>query len=347
MKSKQYRLIFGILIIVIILSIGISCTYMLKLKNIEKQVTLQETQNTTQFIEEEVKNISNIFVVSITVLGTLGLITIGILSKSIIDKTKNQNTKQEKLAAGEDVDIRTIVLHMTDGIIAFNMEGKIILINPAATRFLRLMPEDDSFDKIFNKLNVDISMEKIIYLDNWTSLEERVTIGDSYINIFFAPFKNETNQATGVTVVLQDITEHVKLDMMRKEFVADVSHELKTPITSIMGYADTLLESEYDKDTQDRFLNVIATEARRMAKLVTDLLTLSKFDNNEIKTEKQEFDLGELVKQCQEKLQLEINKKKHVAECFVTANVPPVYANKDGIERVVLNILSNSIKYTR
>jgi two-component system phosphate regulon sensor histidine kinase PhoR len=62
---------------------------------------------------------------------------------------------------------------------------------------------------------------------------------------------------------------------MRKEFVADVSHELKTPITSIMGYADTLLEGDYDKDTQNRFLNVIAEEARRMAKLVTDLLTLS------------------------------------------------------------------------
>ena len=96
---------------------------------------------------------------------------------------------------------------------------------------------------------------------------------------------------------------------MRKEFVADVSHELKTPITSIMGYADTLLEGDYDKDTQERFLNVIATEARRMAKLVTDLLTLSKHDNNNVQDEKVEFDLGELVKKCQEKLQIEIKKK--------------------------------------
>ena len=133
---------------------------------------------------------------------------------------------------------------------------------------------------------------------------------------------------------------------MRKEFVADVSHELKTPITSIMGYADTLLEGEYDKEVQEKFLNVIATEARRMAKLVTDLLTLSKHDSNKIKDEKQEFDLGELVKKCQEKLQIEIEKKHHNVECFVTANVPPVVADKYGIERVILNILSNSIKYT-
>ncbi len=242
--------------------------------------------------------------------------------------------------------IETILLHMTDGIIAFNMKGKIDLINPAATRLLRLIPEDENFEKIFTKLNVDVNLEKIIYLENWTSTEEKVTIGDNHVHMHFAPLKDDADIPTGVIVVIQDITEHVKLDNMRKEFVADVSHELKTPITSIMGYADTLLEDEYDRETQSKFLNVIATEARRMAKLVTDLLSLSRYDNDEIKQEKVEFDLGELVKQCQDKLQIEIDKKKHKVECFVTANVPAVYADKDGIERVVLNILTNSIKYT-
>lgn len=242
--------------------------------------------------------------------------------------------------------IETILLHMTDGIIAFNMEGKIILINPAATRSLSIMPEDDSFDKIFSKLDVDINMEKVIYLENWTSSEQRVQIKDKYMNLFFAPFKDENERPAGVIVVIQDITEHVKLDNMRKEFVADVSHELKTPITSIMGYADTLLESEYDKEVQTKFLGVIGTEARRMAKLVTDLLSLSRYDKDQSVTEKEEFDLGELVKKCQEKVQIEIDKKKQNVECFVTANVPPVYAEKDGIERVIINILTNSIKYT-
>lgn len=242
--------------------------------------------------------------------------------------------------------IETILLHMTDGIIAFNMSGRILLINPAATRLLRLIPEDDSFEKIFEKLDVDVNLEKIIYLENWTSTEERVTIGDNYAHLYFAPLKNDDDTPAGVIVVIQDITEHVRLDNMRKEFVADVSHELKTPITSIMGYADTLLEDEYDAETQNKFLSVISTEARRMAKLVTDLLSLSRYDNDETKAEKIEFDLGELVKQCQDKVQIEIDKKEQTVECFVTANVPAVYADKDGVERVVLNILTNSIKYT-
>lgn len=145
----------------------------------------------------------------------------------------------------------------------------------------------------------------------------------------------------------KDIEEKSKIDEMRKQFISDVSHELKTPITSIMGYADTLLEEEYDKETQSKFLNVIASEARRMAKLVTDLLTLSKNDNNRNVVKKEQFDLGELVKKCQDKLAIEIKRKNHNVNCFVTADVPLVYADKDDIERVVLNIMTNSIKYTK
>lgn len=139
----------------------------------------------------------------------------------------------------------------------------------------------------------------------------------------------------------------VKLDNMRREFVADVSHELKTPLTSIIGYSDTLLESEYDKETENKFIGVIATEAHRMAKLVSNLLDLSRYDNNEGSWEKEEFDLGDLVKRCQEKLQIEIERRRHSVECFVTAEVPLVYADRNGVEQVILNILSNSIKYTK
>ena len=243
--------------------------------------------------------------------------------------------------------METILRYMNDGILAFNIKGKTIHINPAAKKLLNITEKEKTFEEIFSKLDKEINMEKLIYLDNWTSTEKRVNIEDKYLKLFFAPFKDENERPSGIIVLVQDITEHVKLDNMRKEFIADVSHELKTPLTSIMGYAETLSEMDYDKEIQDKFLNVITTEAVRMTKLVNDLLTLSKHDDTNTRWEKTEFDLGELVKKCQEYLQIEMDKKKQKVECFVTANVPHVYADKDGMERVVLNILSNSVKYTR
>ena len=241
--------------------------------------------------------------------------------------------------------IETILLNMTDGIIAFDIEGNIIHLNPVAKTYLDINDEK-SFTEIIDKFNVDINLEKIIYLENWTSSEQKLNINGRNVNLFFAPFKNENERPAGVIVVIQDITEHVRLDSMRKEFVADVSHELKTPITSIMGYADTLIENDVDKETENKFLERISSEGKRMSKLVNDLLILSRYDTSRVKIEKTEFDLGELVKYTLEGLKFEIEKKNLNSECFVTADVPLVYADRNGIERVILNILTNAIKYT-
>lgn len=380
-KNIQFRILLIFLIIGIAFIVGISCysiSILENLKNMQNQVELQ--QNLTNQIE----NLKSISAVSLGTFFIIILIMGIFISKSITKPITKLIKSVEKITAGEDVklesengtdtqigelvnaftlmtnelkqnineierqkkQIETILLHMTDGVIAFNMEGKIIHINTAAMNLLKLEQKDNSFEKIFNKLKLNINLEKIIYLENWTSSEHRLTIEDKCVNLFFVPFQDENDRQAGLIVVIQDITEHVKLDNMRKEFVADVSHELKTPITSIMGYADTLLEGEYDKDTQQKFLGVISSEARRMARLVTDLLTLSKYDSKKVKLEETEFDLGELTKKCQERLKFEIEKKHQNVECFVTANVPPVSADKYGIERVVLNILSNAIKYT-
>ena len=381
-RNLQIKVVLIFLILGILLIAGLGLNYIVMLKQLE-DISINNMEM-IELINNQLNQTKIILAVSTGVYVLVSIFLGFFISRSLVSPMKKLIKSAEKIASGENIEIEktkkvdnevgdltnafsimttelkqkfnevdrqkrqieTILLHMTDGIIAFDMEGKIIHINPAAKELLSITEKEDTFEKIFRKLKIDINMEKIIYLENWTSTEQRKNVGEKYINMIFAPFKDENDMPGGIMVLIQDITEHVKLDNMRKEFVADVSHELKTPITSIMGYADTLLEGEYDKETQNRFLNVIATEARRMAKLVTDLLTLSRYDSKKIKVEETEFDLGELVKRCQEKLRFEIEKKNHSMECFVTASVPPVEADKDGIERVVLNILSNAIKYT-
>ena len=355
-KTKnKIILIFFIIGILAIAGVGIAFIHMLNNANGVIQADGLDNNGRISEILQGLTQKTEIIlaVASVTFIAIVGIISF-IISKFIVrpvDNTVELMTTELKNKLSEvskqKNQMETILLHMTDGIIAFDMQGKIILINPEARRLLKISPEDSNFDDIFKNSGVDINMEKIIYLENWTSTEERIKVEDTYIHVFFAPFKNENNTPAGVIAVLQDITEHVKLDNMRKEFVADVSHELKTPITTIMGYSETLLESEYDREIQGKFLNVILTEAQRMDKLVKDLLTLSRYDNNKNERRKESFDLGELVKRAQDKLAIEASKKEHIVSCFVTADVPPVYADKDDIERVVLNILSNSIKYTK
>lgn len=354
-KNVKSRIILISVIVGLLLIGSLGFLYLTSINKIQNilneenniQAIIQKTQNIYSNSEISIAIIIFTFIV-ISVLISLYLYRFVVYPKNKFIKGDERAELKDKLneVSSRKNQIETILLHMTDGIIAFNMNGDIILINPAAKKFLSISPEDNTFEDIFGKFKLDINMEKVIYLETWTSTEQRIQVDDRYVKVLFAPFKNEDDLPDGVIAVIQDITEHVKLDNMQKELVADVSHELKTPITSIMGYADTLLEGGYDEETQTKFLNVIASESRRMARLVTDLLTLSRYDSNKKKTQKESFDLGELVKRCQEKLAIEIKKKGHKVNSFVTADVPLVYADKDDIERVVLNILTNSIKYT-
>ena len=386
LKSVQIKIILIFFIIGIIIISLLSFSYINTLEGINLDISQNNmNENIILEITNKIEQVKVIAIITIAVFSLITVLVAFFVRKAVVSPIQGLIKSAEKIANGEQVEIErtenelnqedklvnafnlmtkelkqnlneverqkkqieTILLHLTDGIIAVNIDGNIIYNNPAAIDLLKLDQGDSSFNKIFKKLKLDVNLEKIIYLDNWTSSEQRLNVGEKYVNLIFAPFQDENNKPAGVIIVIQDITEHVRLDNMRKEFVADVSHELKTPITSIMGYADTLLESEYDKEMQTKFLGVISSEARRMAKLVTDLLILSRYDNKKVIKEESEFDLGELTKKCQEKLRFEIEKKHHNVECFVTADVPPVVADKYGIERVILNILSNAIKYTK
>ena len=244
--------------------------------------------------------------------------------------------------------VETIIQYMTDGVLAFGMGGWSIHINPAAFEMLGLSAYDPiHFDTFFKNQDVDISFAELIYLEHFKSVERDLNINDRHIKAYFAPFKIENEKTVGVVVVLQDATESLKMENMRREFVANVSHELRTPLTTIRSYAETLLDSEVeDREQSNYFLNVINREVDRMTRLVKDLLTLSKLDYDALEKTKHYFSLDELLNEVVSKLSIDAKNHRHTLTYQPTTKLPDLFADRDRIEQVITNIISNSIKYT-
>lgn len=239
-----------------------------------------------------------------------------------------------------------ILEHMTDGVVAFTVNKQMIHINKSAERLLGIDSSDDTFDKIVKKLKIDLDFDKIMYLPNYKSIQTQIVAGENALNIVFVPFFSDKLIPMGVIMIVRDITETVRLDNMRKEFVANVSHELKTPLTSIKGYSETIMNGDLTYQEIAKFSKVINQEASRMGRLVSDLLQLSRFDDKKVNLKKIMFSLDDMAKNICDKMSFSAKEKGHKLECIVTVPPPDIYADKDSIEQVIVNIISNSIKYT-
>lgn len=249
--------------------------------------------------------------------------------------------------SSEKRKIETILNYMTDGVIAFNIKGEVIHANPASKSMLGVDEITQGFNELSKEYNLGIGIEEIIYLEESGSREKNIRINDRFIRVYFALITDESKKVEGIITVLQDITEQQKLEAMRKEFVANVSHELRTPLTSIKSYAETLLDGALeDRETTERFLSVIDSEADRMTRLVKDLLQLSRLDNQQMNWNIARISIIDLVKNSVDKMQMEAKNKGHMLECFILGDLPEITADMDRIEQVVINLLSNSIKYT-
>lgn len=242
----------------------------------------------------------------------------------------------------------TIFKYMADGVIAIDTNNILIHANPVALDILKI--ENDNINLV-NKgdLKKDIlDLEVLDYKDRKTlEREETIFINSKIYKIKFAPFINDKKNIGGVIIVFQDITEQHRLDNMRREFVANVSHELKTPITTIKSYTETLLEYEdIDIDTSRKFLGIIDNECDRMNKIVRDLLQLSNMDYKKTKWEKTNFSLKTLVDDTVLKLKISVEEKKQRIDINMPDILPDIYADRDSIQQVLINIISNSMKYT-
>ena len=261
--------------------------------------------------------------------------------KSNLEEITSEKNKQE-----------SILNCSQDGIVAYGLSGDVILSNPAATQMLGDRLAHEPFDVFSERFSMGRTIQDISEsgeIANWHLMSE---LGEKAFEIVCSVFSDIAGKPGGVIAVIHDVTEQQRLEAMRREFVANVSHELRTPLTSIISYTEALQESvsqecvSVAQDTCGRFLGVILSEANRMARLVRELLLLSRFDSNQARWAFSLVDIAREVRGCVDRMQIVAQEKGQSLTCRVFGHVPSIWADTDKMEQVLANIISNAIKYT-
>ncbi|HBN84552.1 MAG TPA: hypothetical protein DDZ89_11975 [Clostridiales bacterium] len=269
---------------------------------------------------------------------------IGRLTHVFNDMSASLKEKLDDIAS-EKNKVETILNFMSEGVIAYDMEGNILHVNPAAKKIVCDEKNCSNINSLIRFLNIDLKAEDIIQ-ENEINYEENIHIDERTYRLYCVVFKNEYKVPEGIIVVLVDLTKQTMLDEMRKEFVANVSHELKTPLSSIKMYAETLLSGVDDPGLTQRYLQVIDGEADRMTRMVKDLLLLSRFDNKKLTLEISKVNMLKLIDDCMEQLKSEADKKNQTIELNISDDLPFIEGDVYRLEQVLVNIVNNAIKYT-
>ena len=266
---------------------------------------------------------------------------IGVLTDTFNDMARQLRDTLRQVE-NERNKLDTLFLHMTDGVVAFDRDGQVIHSNPAAEGMLgRPIGPDTTYKELFGD---QYSLEEAMAAPD--HLEGEVRVGDQVLDLLLAPFDRE--RQGGVLVVLHDVTEERKNQEMQREFVANVSHELRTPLTNIRSYAETLSDSAGDipPAMEKKFLGVILNESDRMTHIVQDLLTLSRFDSGRDELKLSWFSFEGAVQDLYNAVYMEAQRHSHTMKLCVEPGLPQVRADRERIMQVMMNIVSNSIKYT-
>ncbi|WP_059105070.1 cell wall metabolism sensor histidine kinase WalK [Shouchella shacheensis] len=263
------------------------------------------------------------------------------LTKKLHDTTLMRDREQKRL--------KSVLAHMTDGVVATDQNGDVILLNRRAEELLgvslkqmmqkpltEVLKLGDSFT-IYDLYNQSDSV-----LIDKSSEEEPFVLEAS-----FSVIQEEDGPINGLISVLHDVTEKEKIEEERREFVANVSHELRTPLTTMKSYLEALADGALsDEEIAPRFLGVTQNETERMIRLVNDLLQLSKIDSQDYRLKMNWVDLGSFLHEVVDRFEIIATEKNiHFHRHIVKQ---PMYAHidSDKITQVLDNIISNAMKYS-
>ncbi|TYR98743.1 cell wall metabolism sensor histidine kinase WalK [Rossellomorea vietnamensis] len=249
---------------------------------------------------------------------------------------------------GERRKLSSVLSYMTDGVIATDRKGRVILINDPAAKMLNVSRETVLSQPLVSLLGLDeeytfedLSNEQDSIILDYSTKEQPYILRAN-----FSVIQKETGFVNGIITVLHDITEQEKIDMERRDFVSNVSHELRTPLTTMRSYLEALAEGAWqDEEIAPRFLDVTQNETERMIRLVNDLLQLSKMDSKDYRFNKEWIEFVGFFHQIIDRFEMSKNQnvdfKRQLPEKALFVDI-----DKDKLTQVLDNIISNALKYS-
>ncbi|CAM2965638.1 ATP-binding protein [Paenibacillus sediminis] len=275
---------------------------------------------------------------------------IGQLGQAINGMADSLQNQLTRIRDNEDL-LQNVLANMTNGIVMVDASGMIALVNREAERILQIKAEQ-VMGKSYNELKRYYELTKLIRegIVHRVRMHEEHSIFDpveKLLAIDGVPMFDDNGTYRGMLFLLQDVTAIRRLERMRSEFVANVSHELKTPIAAVRGFAETLLSGGVtDEETAKSFLQIIYDESERLNRLIGDILELSKIESKRASLELSPVHLHSFFETVFEMMNT-VAEKKHIR---LKMDIPAelyIEADEDRIRQIFVNLLSNAINYTQ
>ncbi len=274
--------------------------------------------------------------------------------------TENFNTMSVKLRntiimlKESNTKLKATLTSIEDGVIAIDNNLSIILINPLAEKILEVKKDNIMNKKITKAFKKEKLNNVFIELINKSTF-----LNDAEVEVFEPNYRNikitgspiihsdDPTRKLGLVFIIRDVTTLRKLEKVREDFVANVSHELKTPLTSIKGFVETLQEGAIeDTESANKFLDIIDFEVNRLNSLVSDLLLLSEVESHGEDIIKEIIIVEKVIDDVLMYLENKANKKKIILEQDIQKKLPNFYGNYNYFRQMLLNLIGNGIKYT-
>ncbi|MBV5317994.1 MAG: PAS domain-containing protein [Desulfobulbaceae bacterium] len=270
-----------------------------------------------------------------------------------INQMAEQINRRIRIIIQQRNELEAVFSSMADSVVAIDADKKIIRMNQAATALFALPPEVVKGKDVQGVIRNAYLIEMIDFtLTHNTQQEQKIALFNGTDPIILqthaVPLRDEDNKNIGALLVMNDLTKLNRLENIRQDFVANVSHELKTPITAIKGYVETLQDGAIDdRDNALRFLGIVARQANRLDAIVDDLLILSRIENTNVQEEVNLLDgeVGPVLESALQTCAVHADAKEVIVqiECDEELLAP---INQPLLEQAVINLLKNAINYS-